>query len=222
MLNNNFLHEKLLIYLVIYLFTYFLIQLFVCLLTYQCYPKCGKGMSTRMVYCVGISNKEQKYPDELCDNSSQPISKKECFSEEVCPAMWHASQWSKVRERNTVGTCVCSQRSLHDWPCAFILIKVTLVINGTLLPYSPSTKEQTASSVVNQRTTFVNKGRFVPAYSYKCSLKGILGHLYLHISHESTPTLFAVSQVDNSLLRASHVLAVQVFVLLFLNLLFRS
>ena len=34
MLNNNFLHEKLLIYLVIYLFTYFLIQLFVCLLTY--------------------------------------------------------------------------------------------------------------------------------------------------------------------------------------------
>ena len=63
-------------------------------------------MSTRMVYCVGISNKEQKYPDELCDNSSRPISKKECFSEEVCPAMWHASQWSKVRERNTVDACV--------------------------------------------------------------------------------------------------------------------
>ena len=49
-------------------------------------------MSTRMVYCVGIANNEEKYPDELCDISSRPISKKECLSETPCPAMWHASQ----------------------------------------------------------------------------------------------------------------------------------
>ena len=53
-------------------------------------------MSTRMVYCVGIANNEEKYPDELCDISSRPISKKECLSETPCPAMWHASQWSRV------------------------------------------------------------------------------------------------------------------------------
>ncbi|XP_058965493.2 papilin isoform X2 [Pocillopora verrucosa] len=61
----------------------------------ECYPKCGKGMSTRMVYCVGIANNEEKYPDELCDISSRPISKKECLSKTPCPAMWHASQWSR-------------------------------------------------------------------------------------------------------------------------------
>ena len=63
----------------------------------QCYPNCGKGMSTRMVYCVSMSDKNQKYPDELCDESSRPISDKNCFSEKSCPAMWHATQWSQVR-----------------------------------------------------------------------------------------------------------------------------
>jgi len=69
----------------------------------ECYPNCGKGMSTRMVYCVTISDKNQKYPDELCDESSRPISDKNCFSEKPCPAMWHATQWSQCTASCGVG-----------------------------------------------------------------------------------------------------------------------
>lgn len=55
-------------------------------------------MSTRMVYCVSITDKTKKYPDELCDVSSRPINEKNCSSDVLCPPMWHASQWSKVRQ----------------------------------------------------------------------------------------------------------------------------
>ena len=55
-------------------------------------------MSTRMVYCVSITDKTKKYPDELCDFSSRPINEKNCSSDVLCPPMWHASQWSKVRQ----------------------------------------------------------------------------------------------------------------------------
>jgi len=55
-------------------------------------------MSTRMVYCVSIKDKTKKYPDELCDASSRPINEKNCSSDVLCPPMWHASQWSKVRQ----------------------------------------------------------------------------------------------------------------------------
>lgn len=86
-------------------------------------------MSTRMVYCVGISNKQQKYPDELCNNSSRPISKKECFSEAVCPAMWHASQWSKVRERNTGRVDFDPERTLHT---AWVFVIYSIVDDESL------------------------------------------------------------------------------------------
>ena len=55
-------------------------------------------MSTRMVYCVSVTDKTKKYPDELCDVSSRPINEKNCSSDVLCPPMWHASQWSKVRQ----------------------------------------------------------------------------------------------------------------------------
>ena len=55
-------------------------------------------MSTRMVYCVSITDKTKKYPDELCDVSSRPINEKNCSSDVLCPPMWHTSQWSKVRQ----------------------------------------------------------------------------------------------------------------------------
>ena len=51
-----------------------------------------------MVYCVSITDKTKKYPDELCDVSSRPINEKNCSSDVLCPPMWHASQWSKVRQ----------------------------------------------------------------------------------------------------------------------------
>lgn len=80
----------------------------------ECYPNCGKGMSTRMVYCVSITDNNQKYPDELCGNSSRPISDKECFSDKLCPAMWHASQWSKCTATCGVGmqmrNVVCAKK----------------------------------------------------------------------------------------------------------------
>ncbi|XP_073248460.1 papilin-like isoform X2 [Porites lutea] len=69
----------------------------------ECYPKCGKGMSTRMVYCVSITDKTKKYPDELCDVSSRPINEKNCSSDVLCPPMWHASQWSKCTATCGVG-----------------------------------------------------------------------------------------------------------------------
>lgn len=62
----------------------------------QCYPKCGRGISTRMVYCVSVTDHNQKYPETLCDNRIRPSSRKECSSSATCSAMWHGSQWSGV------------------------------------------------------------------------------------------------------------------------------
>ncbi|EDO43067.1 predicted protein, partial [Nematostella vectensis] len=79
----------------------------------ECYPKCGRGISTRMVYCVSVTDESQKYPDTLCNNSTRPQNQKQCVSDRVCPPMWHASQWSRCTA--TCGTgmkmrnVVCAQ-----------------------------------------------------------------------------------------------------------------
>ncbi|XP_033628590.1 papilin-like [Asterias rubens] len=86
----------------------------------DCSQRCGEGIQTRQLYCVGPSG--TIYSEDVCNAKLRPDSTQQCSSMLACPPMWHASRWTEcstdcgdgVRIRNVF----CAQLVDGEWKTA--------------------------------------------------------------------------------------------------------
>ncbi|XP_033106788.1 A disintegrin and metalloproteinase with thrombospondin motifs 6-like isoform X2 [Anneissia japonica] len=75
----------------------------------KCLPECGPGIQTREVTCMSsnlnINSNTYAVPDNMCDRSQRPASRRSCDNERCPPPRWISGPWSECN-----GECGRGQR----------------------------------------------------------------------------------------------------------------